>query len=155
MLHHFEVWFNWNLKTGIVCTLPVSGMCCRPVCTQLHSWVAMGTRGVNDLTEDSVELTRARQQTICSFHQQLLELQKIIPGKYAKTSYKTGIRKGGNQRDAACSNGWSLDCSFEEISSDLFIWKVCFVNCRITHGGKSTQTLHLSISMYVFPHVTV
>lgn len=32
--------------------------------------------GVNDLTEDSVKLTPAWQQTICSFHQQLWSLKK-------------------------------------------------------------------------------
>lgn len=33
-------------------------------------------RGVNDLTEDSVELTPAVDQTICSFHQQLPRKKK-------------------------------------------------------------------------------
>lgn len=32
--------------------------------------------GVNDLTEDSVELTPATEQTICSFHQQLWSEKK-------------------------------------------------------------------------------
>ncbi len=32
--------------------------------------------GVNDLTEDSVELTPATEQTICSFHQQLWSKKK-------------------------------------------------------------------------------
>lgn len=37
-------------------------------------WIEEG--GVNDLTEDSVELTPATEQTICSFHQQLWSKKK-------------------------------------------------------------------------------
>lgn len=36
--------------------------------------------GVNDLTEDSVELTPATEQTICSFHQQLWSEKKTRKG---------------------------------------------------------------------------
>lgn len=45
--------------------------------------------GVNDLTEDSVELTPATEQTICSFHQQLWSKKR--QGEDGKMRYKTCV----------------------------------------------------------------
>lgn len=46
--------------------------------TPQPSGVGWKEGGVNDLTEDSVELTPATEQTICSFHQQLWSKKKKI-----------------------------------------------------------------------------
>lgn len=46
--------------------------------------------GVNDLTEDSVELTPATEQTICSFHQQLWSKKKKTRRGWEEMSYDIG-----------------------------------------------------------------
>lgn len=52
--------------------------------------------GVNDLTEDSVELTPATEQTICSFHQQLWSKKKTQTRRgWEEMSYKTWRGWGG------------------------------------------------------------
>lgn len=114
MLHYFEIGFNWNFKSGIFCTLPVSGMCCSPVYTHTHNstaewrWIE---GGVNDLTEDSVELTPATEQTICSFHQQLWSKKKKKTRRgWEEMSYKTQRGWGGGFDEKVCG------CRMQQLS---------------------------------------
>lgn len=114
MLHYFEIGFNWNFKSGIFCTLPVSGMCCSPVYTHTHNstaewrWIE---GGVNDLTEDSVELTPATEQTICSFHQQLWSKKKKKKRRgWEEMSYKTQRGWGGGFDEKVCG------CRMQQLS---------------------------------------
>lgn len=55
--------FNWSFRSGFFFFARCQFLACVVVqCGQ--------DEGVNDLTEDSLELTRATKETICSFHQQ-------------------------------------------------------------------------------------
>lgn len=109
------------------------GMCCSPAYTHTRatpqpSGVGWKEGGVNDLTEDSVELTPATEQTICSFHQQLwskkkkIERNKEIKKRQGEDGKRWVIRRarGGALMkccaDAERGNYRTLDCGSEEMS---------------------------------------